>query len=525
MVPDDLTDGEINFLRDVYAELPGRFLRARAADLLWLRGLPRERATFARLAIEEWTTFPLDDATWLFDSRSAWRRAVDLSQRLGATTADLRDDIRQRLTDRALGLFQGVLLTDLAELLLQLPSTNTDAAETMVKHLSASANEASSESARRIVIRLARKWAHRVRDHGATHELLRQEVESWVREAEHYSAGTDKSALRAASAYESALQTYRQIPARARTSLGIAELGDELQRKIKEAGAAGLDEMGRLRSGSIDLTQAAKDSIDSVSGLEATDALVEFSRLWGSVSFDEERRNAEELVTKQPISSLLSNVHFASDGRVVQKGTPDTEVYGIPGPVWRQMVIAYGIRVSLFVQGGLLPALQTVTNEHRLNLQDFELIAAESSIAPRDRVGLLARGLTHGYNYDFASAIHVLAPQLEHLVRVHLQAAGKTTSTIGPSGVENENGLSSLMLSDDVADVLGEDLTFEIRVLFCDPSGPNLRNRVAHGLLNDQEAQAAEVIYSWWFMLRLLYIPFWNKIRQPRDEQETGEVD
>lgn len=127
-----------------------------------------------------------------------------------------------------------------------------------------------------------------------------------------------------------------------------------------------------------------------------------------------------------------------------------------------------------------------------------------------------------GYDNDFVTALHILVPQLEHFVRYHLNQAGIKTTNLDKYDVENENGLSSLINSDGVSDVFGEDLSFEIKALFCDPRGPNLRNELAHGLIGYGEARSIFSIYAWWLFLRIIYNPYWNLIDK-RKEPDQGE--
>ena len=72
-------------------------------------------------------------------------------------------------------------------------------------------------------------------------------------------------------------------------------------------------------------------------------------------------------------------------------------------------------------------------------------------------------------------------------MRWHLKAAGIKTTNLDSDGIENENGLSTLMDLPEVTQIFGEDISFELKALFCDPFGPNLRNELAHGLLDDRD--------------------------------------
>ena len=123
---------------------------------------------------------------------------------------------------------------------------------------------------------------------------------------------------------------------------------------------------------------------------------------------------------------------------------------------------------------------------------------------------LFGKGLFAGYDHDFVVAIHLLTPQIEHLVRFHLQRAGAITAKLDPNGIETEIGLSALIDLPEAKEVLGENLTFEIRAVFCDAFGPNLRNKIAHGRLDDRECQSIYSVYAWWFALRLVFNTYWN---------------
>ncbi|MEJ1229854.1 MAG: DUF4209 domain-containing protein [Galbitalea sp.] len=141
-------------------------------------------------------------------------------------------------------------------------------------------------------------------------------------------------------------------------------------------------------------------------------------------------------------------------------------------------------------------------------------IANASAIVPKDRLRLYAKGLLAGCNLDFETALHLLVPQVENLVRFHLNQAGVATTRIDPlTHVESEVGLSALMELDEVLPIFGEDVVFEIRALMCGPIGPNLRNEVAHGLVSDSMAASVHSLYVWWFCFRLVYLLFWNGLR------------
>ena len=57
-------------------------------------------------------------------------------------------------------------------------------------------------------------------------------------------------------------------------------------------------------------------------------------------------------------------------------------------------------------------------------------------------------------------------------------------------------------------ELYGKDLAYQIRHLFCNNAGPNVRNEMAHGFLNDYADQNIYYLYAWCLALRLLFLEF-----------------
>lgn len=152
--------------------------------------------------------------------------------------------------------------------------------------------------------------------------------------------------------------------------------------------------------------------------------------------------------------------------------------------------------------------------EHRLREADFVDLARQSPIVPKERAGLFGNALFAGYERDFVSALHLLIPQMEHLVRVHLKQAGAKTTNLDKDGIQNENGMSTLMDLPEAEQVFGKDLSSELKSLLCDAFGPNLRNELAHGLLDEDGCHTAYAIDAWWLALRLTFNTWWNAARR-----------
>nr|WP_254450823.1 DUF4209 domain-containing protein [Aeromicrobium stalagmiti] len=174
------------------------------------------------------------------------------------------------------------------------------------------------------------------------------------------------------------------------------------------------------------------------------------------------------------------------------------------------MVRDHQSTAGLGAQARIIPALDVLKTEHCISREVVRQICGESPVIPPDRSNLWAAGLFAGFDGDYATALHILVPQLEALIRAHLNDQGVSTLLFGENGVETEKSLGPLLALEETAAIFTPSFRFELQALLTESHGPNLRNSVAHGQMTDETSWTTVTLYVWWLMLRLCYLPFWN---------------
>jgi hypothetical protein len=84
-----------------------------------------------------------------------------------------------------------------------------------------------------------------------------------------------------------------------------------------------------------------------------------------------------------------------------------------------------------------------------------------------------------------------------------MQNRGIITTKLDKSGIQREIDLNELVVDPRLSEIVSEDVLFELRCLLTDNRGPNLRNRLAHGMLCDSDFSSVEALYAWWLVLVL----------------------
>jgi len=518
-----LSEVDVETLQLAAPSISNLKLRGRLFDILSsrLEGAPRVEA--AREAISAYERSSGDITEWLRDGSA--RRTLDLAKRYGGATRDDLMRIRKDILAAILNLSRvdDSLNTSLraAQLIRDSRLISSDDSEPIFDALKAGAESLTSNPylARQLFYE-ASLWARSLPASRTDEEwiCLALMAGQWEHEARARLTGESPSHLVAASHFESAFQVLRNIPRRVRVQLGIDERLNQLVVAIQEHNEAASDEMSTFVSEPIDLNEMARDAKEGVAGRDLIEALRRFVGRRNLSDPDDSKKASEELIAKYPLASLFSHTQFTRDHRVSAKS-------GQEEAVWRQMVQTEVLGFNLWTKGYILPALEQLRIDHHIHYQDFETLASESSIVPRGREQLFGAGLASGFALDFQTALYLLVPQVEYLVRAHLKAAQVQTTRFDQDGVESEASLGTLLELEEAATIFGAALVFELRVLLLGPFGLNLRNDAAHGLLDDRESSTAAVVYFWWLVLRMVFMPFWNEHHERPDESEPETPD
>lgn len=104
-----------------------------------------------------------------------------------------------------------------------------------------------------------------------------------------------------------------------------------------------------------------------------------------------------------------------------------------------------------------------------------------------DNSELISRGLKAYFDGETTVAIHLLIPQIENGIRNLLELTGGSVLNQGRNGGFQLKVLGELLRDSKIIGFLGDDNTKYLRILFTDPRGINLRNKVCHGICSADE--------------------------------------
>lgn len=514
-IPDDFTDEDVEFFSVIVASIDNIWLKARISDLVWLLQRPR-KIQYALDAIDAYRSIPLEPDTWAFDSGDCWRRAFILARQVKAAAQDRRTEMWSLVLKRlnATTLQDRFLAVRLADLLDgEIPQEHYhDVAEKLESlAIETSGEKKWLESGEQFQV--ACQWYGYAQITDKAVETRIKSAECLVKEAEMRLSGDSPSHSVAREYYEQAIQLLRKIPKKLRAKDHVDERILALLELMKNSGEKALGEMKLFQSPEIDISELIENARAAIKGKSIVDALRELANVRPYTQADKLRTSAIEMLRNSAFRSFFPTTHFGNDGRVVAKQSGVVFAGGNTAEeneaIWAEMISEYKIMIGLAVRGSILPALEQIRMEHRLREADLRIIAQRSPAVPIGREYQWSKALFAGYDGDYCAALHLLVPQIENMVRVQLKTAGAITANLDERGIETEIGLSSLMDTPEAEKVFGPDVGFEIKALFCDPFGPNLRNELSHGLLNDGIFTTDLPVYAWWLAFKMVFNNFW----------------
>ena len=191
-------------------------------------------------------------------------------------------------------------------------------------------------------------------------------------------------------------------------------------------------------------------------------------------SIDEVREIVRELGESYPLTRLINRIQL-EDTRQIHKA--DTPEQSEEAAVREQ----YSLQAGL--SGAFLHAsISLFRNEGGLDVATLMAVLRRIPFLNDEQSELIEKGLERYFAGDYISALHILTPQLEDVLRRLVGQRGGATTTFR-NGVMRERELWQILNAPELATVFEPDVLYFLKHVFVEILGLNLRNRVGHGLV------------------------------------------
>lgn len=510
-IPEDFDADQIRFLNDIVRDVTDADLRARIADVLWFLRRDYEVAEEAVSAYLESAITLEDPEDWVAPyDRIA--RALQLAKIMGRNAQSYPVVVRH--IEDVLGRCNGedpLFLSARMMNLLQDCRTGDAAKYAVLCEKLALKGESERDWDRaRTYWETKAQWHRIAKEDAEQRDAKVRAAETYVQQAAAHLSGNPPSYSLASTFLQKAIEAFRRVgDSETRIQQLHSQLLDYQKKSVSEL---------RHFSYDIDITDSVKKAIESVKDKSVLDAILALVTLVKPLGVEDLRSQAKENRQKFVLQNLLTKIYVNAFGRVIARHPIDDE------EALRADMCSLATQFqSIHVQAIIEPARRQVIADHNIRVSDFALMLSDHRLIPPGREMIVARGLHAGLNGDYVVSTHLLVPQLEESVRHLLAQAGIIASSLDAAGVQEEIDLNRTLCSSKyaqpLAEILGIDIVFEMRTLLVERFGANLRNDMAHGLVDHESFYSPSARYLWWLALHLYSFPVLARLKAEHEKR------
>ncbi|CZE48736.1 DUF4209 domain-containing protein [Campylobacter geochelonis] len=493
-LPDDLEIDEIIFLEKIIEECKDYRIQSKIADILWIIKKHRN-IKYLEIALSAYKKFDLNTKISIefAEALKAYERAIYLTLKVKKPIDDLLELVVESFEKlefdktanckrmSSLLILFGKYITK--EIFYKIVNKLEKFALIFIENQDFSiAND---------YLMSAREWYHKFQhdDEDKEHELtvkIIQNLEN-LGDSKLYN-------LTASHFYNRAIWECHSIPAKYKGKFCIQNKLNNLYLKYTQSNQLGIAESSRIYS-NIDISELIENNINKIKNKSINEAILALGTVVSLLNYNKIKLQFNKAKYMFPLCSTIIQKYYFNDGRMIASKEP-FDAY---------IASEYKIHFELMVEGCIIPALEQFLIEHRVNREYLLDICKNSSIVLPNRVNIWTEGLYFGFEGEFFTSVHILIPQIEHLIRTFLKQNYVKTTILDEHGIESEKSINSLLKEEKLIELIGINLVEELKMLLINQIPYNLRNDISHGLVDD-DTNNAGFIYLWWLCLRLVVV-------------------
>ncbi|MEH2061995.1 MAG: DUF4209 domain-containing protein [Nostoc sp.] len=526
-----LTDEELDFLAEIVGEVSDPELQARIADILWT-SKRRDYYKMAQLAVTDYlkSASELEDPEkWTF-CFARIERALWLARKINYKFEDVVAHI-ETVLERCNGEDPKFLSAKLMELLQEYKRGNFNKYAALAEKAATLSESAHDWRRARNYWEIKAQWHRLEKDAEKERAAQMQAAETYVKEAEDSLKGTDARYLQASPFMEKAFEAFMNVRGTKEETIAAKQRAEEVHKLLSQYQEQSLNELVSM-SHETDISVQVNIARSHVKGKEFYNALFSLAFLGTPPKVSQLRQEVLEIAVENPIYHLFPSSMINQMGKVVARkpklglsNNPEQVEESIRFEMYKNAIYYQQLQVLAYTE----PAKYQIILEHNVQVEDLFPIVSNNPFVPPGREQQFAKALYAGLTGDFFTSTHLLIPQIENSIRYLLRKHGALPSKIDiDKGIEDERDLNTTLFPRNypqINSIFDEDTLFDLQGLLIERSGSNLRNRMAHGLINDSEFNSPIMSYLWWVTLRLCCLPILKQQQQVEESNPWVKFD
>lgn len=255
----------------------------------------------------------------------------------------------------------------------------------------------------------------------------------------------------------------------------------------------------------LNVTSIIEEIKNDIKGLSLEECIIYFLKVVDFPRKDSLKQRIKDELKISPLASMTPVSIVNKTGRVLCLLDPiisidiDADSFALDRHLAHKLLIETQI-YSLGIEYLINHIKQTFDVTH----EALDFLVEDNLIIPENRGSIFKYAIYLFFNDRRYEAMHIFAPQVENLFRELAKNCGGSITTIDNHGIGQVKLLKSIFETAELLECYNSDILFLFRSLLIEIACGNIRNDIAHGLLDEDDIGRSEYSYFFGALIKLI---------------------
>lgn len=255
----------------------------------------------------------------------------------------------------------------------------------------------------------------------------------------------------------------------------------------------------------LNVTSIIEEIKNDIKGLSLEECIIYFLKVVDFPRKDSLKQRIKDELKISPLASMTPVSIVNKTGRVLCLLDPiisidiDADSFALDRHLAHKLLIETQI-YSL----GIEYLINHIKQTFDVTPEALDFLVEDNLIIPENRGSIFKYAIYLFFNDRRYEAMHIFAPQVENLFRELAKNCGGSITTIDNHGIGQVKLLKSIFETAELLECYNSDILFLFRSLLIEIACGNIRNDIAHGLLDEDDIGRSEYSYFFGALIKLI---------------------
>lgn len=255
----------------------------------------------------------------------------------------------------------------------------------------------------------------------------------------------------------------------------------------------------------LDVTSIIEEIKNDITDLSLEECIIYFLKVVDFPRKDSLRQRLKDELKLSPLASMMPVSIVNKRGRVLCFLDPINSVDLNADSFELDRHLAYKLLIETQIYSlGIEFLINHIQQTFNISPESLDFLVQDNLIVPENRNNIFKYAIYLFFNDRRYEALHILAPQMENLFRELAKNCGGAITTIDKNGIGQVKLLKSIFETAELLECYNSDILFLFRALLIEIACGNIRNDIAHGLLDEDDIKRSEYSYFFGALIKLI---------------------